>query len=375
MCDQLGSLYTWDWEDGPLSFEETPPPLPAQPHKSAPSRSSTGFSALTMRSSEDSSLDISEFDRGPSEEPLEMDDDDGQLDDGSNGDAFPPWTDHEAWQSDEELPGLAFSSGEEATSLEPSPTTPHRGRSSSWDDGFDLVDMVENGRQGVGRSQSSSTETGTPPYDKQEEILARPECTTTWDEGEEMLGDEEDFPPPKKPWARPPSRKRRKVVHSCTSQVEQGGAPVTSNATERQHDPTLRAAAITRPHSPTLAEMDAFFGFVAPELQIDPQLLNLRANSGQIRANAALAQKARDRAATGSFEHQPGDLGLTIGWSQRTESGLKAPTSKQKRTSERSYYQLEPIPSLSTSSGEPLSAAEKRCVQPTKGPSGDNVDC
>ncbi|GAA5870881.1 hypothetical protein JCM3774_001700 [Rhodotorula dairenensis] len=349
MDDQTDALD--DWEDAPLSFEETPPP-PAQPRKNAPSRSSTGFSALTMHSSDDPPLDFSDSDGGASEERLQMD---GDVDEDSGSDEFPALTDEEDWQSDdEELPELAFSSDEEVTLLDPTPATPGRGGSASSDDESDFVDDLDTSRHRLGRGQSPCSETGPPLLDNLHGLDVCPEPAPILQQDEEMLRVEDEPFQPKQSSARPPPRKRHKAVHSGPSLAKPAENSAMHKTLHRQ-DVSTPALGASRPRSPTQAEMDAFFGFAAPAIEIYPQLLNLRANDGEIAATQTVAR----RTVPGTFHHQHGDVGPATGPSQRSEPGPDTPPDDQNRLSGRSYYQLERVPTASDSTGKPLTAVEK----------------
>lgn len=341
-----------DWGDAPLSFEDLPPA--AQPRKNAPSRSSTGFSALTMHSSDDPPLDFSDTDSLASEQ-LEMDAD-TQLeeDDFDSADESHSSADEDARQTEEELPDLAFSSDEEDSWPDATLATPRRDLPTANDLG--------QGDPRIGRGRDPVSDDSLLSFDYLDDFHLNPKPAPL-DADHEMLGHEDQLVP-KKPPCRPRPRKRLKTLHTDSIPNETAEeSPGVATGREPAH-PTN-----TRPRSPTQAEMDAFFGFVAaPAIQIDPQLLDLQPTPNWARGGAAATEQAATQGERTRPEGRRADFGQEIGPSQPKNSTAQNVTTGKSEPSLRSYYQLERIPTVSTSSGRPLTVAEKRCA-PAPAPS------
>lgn len=345
-----------DWDDAPLSFEDMPPA--AQPRKSAPSRSSTGFSTLTMHSSDDTPLEFSDTDSLASE-PLEMDVDSQVEEDAFNSaDESHASTDNEGVsQTDEELPTLAFSSDEEYSWPDVTLATPRRDVPTA-DDHIDGLDDLGSGRPRFGRGRDPDSDDNLLSFDYLDDLHPGPKLDPLMDSDHEMLGHEDQLVKKKTP-RRPRPRKRLKTLHPDAIQNEIAEGSNGHNTEWERATP-----ASSRPRSPTQAEMDAFFGFVAaPAIQIDPQLLDLQSAPNWGKRGGAAAGQAATQVKQATPETRRADIGQEIGPSQLNKSTAQNATANKKEASPRSYYQLERIPTVSASSGRPLTVAEKRCAQ------------
>ena len=341
-----------DWDDAPLSFEDLPPA--ARPRKNAPSRSSTGFSALTMHSSDDPPLEFSDTDSLASEQ-LGMDvDSQVDEDDFNSADESHSSTDGDALQTDEELPDLAFSSDEEDSWPDATLATPRPDMPTANDHG--LNDLGQ-GHPHFGRGRDPVSDDSLLSFDYLDDLQPDPKPAPLDESDHEMLAHEDQLVLTKPP-RRPRPRKRLKTLHSDSIQNEAVGE-TAGLAAERKRDHQTNS----RPGSPTQAEMDAFFGFVAaPAVQIDPQLLNERPTPNWTRGDAAATEQAATQGERARPESRRADFGQEIGPSQPTKSTARNATTDKNEASPRSYYQLERIPTVSASSGRPLTVAEKMCA-------------
>ncbi|GAA5984066.1 hypothetical protein JCM10908_006034 [Rhodotorula pacifica] len=350
-----------DWDETPLSFDEAPPP-PAQPRKPAPSRSSTGFSALTMQSSDDPPLDFSDTASVSSQEQ-EMNVDESDLEEDSttadeDDEEGLSTSDEDAWCTDEELPELSYSSdaGAEEDSSQLELATPRRGLSTSSDN-FSLFDEVDHPEEPFGQDRAPGARTTSLVINQQEVFQERPKLVQPYSDDAEML-DIEDILEREQPRFRPPPRKRHKSLHSDTMSSKTPEATVSAGTTVPRADPAV--ALSTRPRSPTQAEMDAFFGFIAPAIQIDPQLLAVRSSgdnkpgeqadaADQIAVKAVQEQPAKERTALARTQESP----------QSEQPEVPATPTSQQPPARRPYFQLAPIPAESPSTGQALTLAEK----------------
>ncbi|GAA5957960.1 hypothetical protein JCM8115_001086 [Rhodotorula mucilaginosa] len=339
-----------NWDDAPLSFEDLPPA--AQPRKNAPSRSSTGFSALTMHSSDDPPLEFSDIDSLASEQ-LEMDietfldeDDFTSADESHSSTA-----EEDAVQTDEELPDLAFSSDEEDSWPDATLATPRRDLPTAKDDG---LDDLGQGDPRFGRGRNPISDDGLLSFDHLDDLHPDSKPAPLDESDDEMLGHEDQLST-KKPPRCPRPRKRLKTLHSDSIQNETAEESPGLDAGRARDHPTN-----SRPRSPTQAEMDAFFGFVAaPAIQIDPQLLNMQVTPTWAGGDAAATEQAATQGERTTPEDRRADFGQEIRAWQRDKSTAQNATTDKKEASPRPYYQLERIPTVSASSGRPLTVAEK----------------
>ncbi|GAA5850652.1 hypothetical protein JCM8547_001945 [Rhodosporidiobolus lusitaniae] len=337
------SLYDWSDEDerphdSPATLpalRPLPPPHfpPATSAQTAPSPAASE----TSRVDEDEEQGLLELDSqagSDADEEDERDEDEEDGDEAMEGDD----SDQELLdldvQDDDDLAELSFSSTPTASSPGQGPTTPR-------DDYFDEDD--EQFSLALNASQLKSAH----EYSSQDRSSPRPAAAPT--------------PSPSRSFS--PRAFSEDAAPPSTRATPNGSR---SEAHQVVQSPRLDLAAAfeapLRAKSPTQAEMDAFFGYVDP---LAPPSLPSQAPTllPQLAPPTPRLDQAVQNASQPVEDEKPEQFEKL-----ETSKGRRgAPATREKRLkekkakpSEREYYQLQPIPTFSSATGEPLSTDDKR---------------
>ncbi|GJN90694.1 hypothetical protein Rhopal_003708-T1 [Rhodotorula paludigena] len=258
--------------------------------------------------------------------------------------------DEAGWTGDigaasDELPELSFSSPYKQGTPVPEPVTPHLGD-------FDLLD-----------SQlfflSQSTTAGEVPFSSHSLDLSELQS------GDELLS-HADKPRSARSPTLPRSTTRiqspdRSPFPATKHPRLHSSTPLDDDAITERPSAEARPAAVGcagRPKSPTQAEMDAFFGYVDPlaDVRKEPVADRRMEHDASAERGAGLER----------VDQQQGTEQEADDEASRATS-LSAPSHKRQQASEKEfkdegaqYYQLAPIPTVSSATRLPLSQPEKR---------------